>query len=456
MTTREKVKNLEEKYDVENLSVSAFGKEFQIYPWLKGRLFHKMIIGVETKQERNFELYWKQIASIFYGLLNIFGKYKIWIFSTSMERREIDGKYTDKLFDFIGNETGHKSLLIETRLVNYYPRNKVASKYVLSRSFFLLFEEIYGRIFLRNVRVNHPDLLHAINQQVEGGIAHQELIRKYLAQYKLMKFWLKILPNPEIVFMSVAYTHFGAIRAFKERGIEVVEMQHGVITDNHHAYNYFKKFDSDQFPDKILTIGKREVDVFSGDNLFPVKEVIPVGSYIIDETVSEPITNKRGKFSVLFTLQDGVMASKFLPFIIELHQQIEDVEFIIQPRHISKEEYIQTFPELRKIRFSNKSFYQAVREVNIHSTVYSTTAIEALSLGIPNILVDIDGKSSEQLNGALGKNKFTIFVKTKDQFLEAMKILKETDPKKVIESNEHNIVKGFKRNIQSFLTTELK
>ncbi|MEY4604213.1 MAG: hypothetical protein RIT43_1505, partial [Bacteroidota bacterium] len=212
MTTRERIIDLESRLAVEDLTVRKFGKQFQVYPWLKGRLFHKIITGKETNQARNVRLYFTQLGSLFYGLKNIFGRYDIWAFSNSLERRLIDGKYTDKLFDYIGNNSGKRMLLIETRIVHFYPLKNVASRHVVSRSLLLLFEELYAKLFLRKVHVNNPSLLNEILASVDGGVDHALLIRKYIAQYRVMSLVLKLFPNPRLVLLSVGYTHFGYIR----------------------------------------------------------------------------------------------------------------------------------------------------------------------------------------------------------------------------------------------------
>jgi len=129
-------------------------------------------------QSRNVGLYIKQVTSIFYGLHNLFGRYSIWAFTNSTERRLIEGKYHDKLVDWIGNDGGYKTLVVEQRLFQYVPYRKVASKNVMSRSFFLVFEEIYGRLFLRNVKVENVALMNEILEEVSGGINHQQILRK--------------------------------------------------------------------------------------------------------------------------------------------------------------------------------------------------------------------------------------------------------------------------------------
>lgn len=453
MTTREKVDELESNLKVEELKVDAFGQTFQIYPWLKGRLFHKMITGHETMQKRDLKLYLKQIASVFYGIPNLFRKYDIWAFTSSLERREIEGKYYDKLFDHIGNDTGHKMLLIETRVFTYLPYRKIASRHAISRSLFMLFEELYVRVFLRRVKVNDMELLNAINLKVEGGVDHSTIVRKYLAQYRLMKFWLKILPNPKVVFISVGYTCFGYIKAFKEKGIKVVEVQHGVITGNHHAYCYNKSFNGDQFPDYLLTVGKKELQVFGDQNRFPIQKVIPVGSFIIDHYAQKILDRPKRKVPlVLFTLQDGIMGYKLIEFILKLRKEFgKELDILVQPRRNAKEFYLKGHPGLENVTFSHQDFYSTLVTADLHCTVYSTTAIESLSLGVPNILVNIDGQSLEQLGSVLGQNEYTEVVDSPEEFITAFIKLKDSDPEFVKKSNEENIMTHYKQNIAQFL-----
>lgn len=452
MTTREKVEHIEKKYDVGSLRVKRFGKSFQVYPWLKGRLFHKLITGNETLQKRDIKLYWKQFTSIFYGLHNIFRKYDAWAFTSSMERREVDGVYHDKIVDHLGSQTGLKTLVIELRLFQYIPYRKIASRYAMSKSFFMLFEELYGRLFLRKIEVENEAMMHELLKEVSGGVNHKQILRKYLAQYKMMKFWLRLLHRPKVVFVAVSYTNFGYIRAFREAGIKVVEVQHGVISKNHHAYFYDAEMNPEQFPEYLITVGEKELSVFDEENKFPVSEVVAVGSWIIDHYRQKAKEVKNDPPVILFALQDGVMSEKLLPFILELENRLEGTfKLKVQPRRTQKETYVKSFPALEDIEFSEDSFYAAVIQSDVHCTVYSTTAIEALSLGIPNILINIDNQSEEQLGTILGENPFTFIVDTVDEFIAVLPKVINTDREFVSESNAYNIRKGYEQNVQVFV-----
>jgi len=268
-----------------------------------------------------------------------------------------------------------------------------------------------------------------------------------------MKFWLRILPRPKVVFSSVSYTNFGYIRAFRELGIKVVEVQHGIISKNHHAYFYAKEMDPIQFPEYLVTVGEKEVAVFKEENSFPVNEIVPVGSWIIDHYRTQKRAKKRELTKILFTLQDGVMSAGLIQFILELSPKVSGkFEIQVQPRRTTKQEYLIDFPELESIRFSQQDFYSEVINCDIHATVYSTTAIEALSLGIPNILVNIDNQSIEQLDAFIGGNEFTFVVETVETFLEAIPKLLQANRDEIEKSNEDNIKQGYKSNIKSLLS----
>lgn len=451
MTTHDKVYDIETGINVKRIKVRKFGKEFEVYPWLKGRVFHKMITGHETFQKRTVGLYLKQIMSLFYGCWNLFGKYDLWVFTTSMERRLVDGKFVDKLFDYIGNELGYKTLIFELRVYKYFPYRKIASKKAISRSVIMLFETVYSRFFLRNIEIEGKEDLQELLNTVEGGVEYPWLIRKYLAQYRVMKALLKFLPNPKLVLLSVSYTNFGYIRAFKEAGIKVVEMQHGVITKNHHAYNYAVQFDPVQFPDILWTSGELQCHVFDDDNRFPITEVVPVGSYIVDHYKHSHSHKKvNDKRKVLFAMQEGEVGLKLVDFILQLSEQFnKELEIIIQPRRMEPQEYIQKWPELVNVKFSTSNFYLAVGHVDIHSTIYSTTAIEALSLGVPNIMVNIENQSVEQLGNVIGNNPYTQIVETPEEFMEALRKFNDVNSAEVARSNAYNIQPDFKKNIKN-------
>ena len=281
MKVSQLIEEIESNPELAKLTVHFKGKNFQIYTWLKGRYFHKFVVGEESLATKNTRLLLQQIASFFYGFWNLFKRYDAWGFSNVQERVLVDGLYYDKLFDGFTDLKNHKILLFELQLFAKFPRRKLVSPYVVSKAFFMLQEEVYARLFLRRIKIENEALIHFLEEKTDVQIDANAVVKKYLAQYAIMRFWLKILKNPKLVFTTVAYTNFGYIYAFHERNIPVVELQHGVISSGHQAYSYAQSFEAVAFPDAVGTWGKNESDFLLNETLFPTKKVSALSRYVM-------------------------------------------------------------------------------------------------------------------------------------------------------------------------------
>ena len=451
MKINDLVADIEENLEVENLKIQKFGKSFQIYPWLKGRLFHKYIMGTDVLMQKSKSVLFSQIISLSYGWWNLFRKYKTWVFTNSSERTLIEGKYHDKLFDFIGNNSINKTLLIELRLFIKYPKKQVASKYVISKSIFILLEEIYARFLIGKIKIENEVLILELEKRLNCTVSVKEITKKYLSQYRMMQFWLKILPNPKVVYLTVSYSNFGYIRAFKEKGIRVIEMQHGLIGIGHYAYYYKKNFDAIQFPDEIGVFGNRELAFFENETAFPLNKVTALGRFILDYYKEKSKLNEVIS-TICVSLQDGDLGEKLIRFLIDANSELErKYLFIIQPRRTSKSHYLNLFNFPDNFIFSSKSIYETIANSDLHITIFSTTAIEALSIGKPNILVNIDGKSKEFLGEMLSDNEFTTFVDTQKEFCIALDNIKVSSKETIVLSNNINVKSDYKKNVISLM-----
>ena len=126
-------------------------------------------------------------------------------------------------------------------------------------------------------------------------------------------------------------------------------------------------------------------------------------------------------------------------------------DFIIKTRRTTPQDYIECYPELKTFTFTDLSFYEVIAECDIHMTVYSTTAIEALSLGKPNILVNIDNLSVEHFGTVLGNNPFTSIVNSPEELIDVILNLNRVEPSVVKESNAYNVKLNYKKNVNDFL-----
>ena len=125
--------------------------------------------------------------------------------------------------------------------------------------------------------------------------------------------------------------------------------------------------------------------------------------------------------------------------------------FIIQPRRTSENHYRSLFEFPDNFSFSSQSIYETIANTDLHITIFSTTAIEALSIGKPNILVNIEGKSKEFLGEMLLENEFTNFVDTKEEFCDILDNLKVNSKDSIALSNNLNVKSDYKKNVNTLI-----
>ena len=450
----ELVKHIESAYDVKNITVRKFNKTFEVYPWIKAKLFHKLILGKESLASKSTKSLLSQFKSLFYGTWNLFiRKYEVWAFTTSVERIKIEGKYKDKLFDSISGLTKGRVLVIEFQFFKKYSLRKVASRYVSSKALFLLSEEIYSRLILKRVKIENLDLIRAIETDINCSVNIEAILKKNIAQYRMMKFWLKVLPKPKYVFLTVAYNHYGYIRAFKECGIPVVEFQHGVISENHQAYNYKVALNPIQFPDIISVFGQNEYTYLKNHSNIPVQKVSIIGRSVIDYYYERAVDNEELK-TLCVALQDGPIGKKTIAFLLKFNAMSEGkYRIILVPRRTTEENYKSEFQFPINFNFTNANVYETISICDSNITAYSTVAVEALSLGKRSYLINIDNKAKEVFNSSLGMNPYVHFVDKPEELIALLrKHSKNTKKREISLSNDLNIKSNYKKNCIEMLT----
>lgn len=441
-----------EALPVEEITVRKFGRKFQVYPWIKSRIFHKVIMGNEVLQEKTSSVLKDQLRSLFYGFFSFFRKYDAWAFTTSSERVLLDGKYMDKVMDPLTIAKPIRLLVVELQLFKKYKRSEVASKKVVSRAWIIFLEEIYMRLFLRKITVEGREVLSEIEEELGNKVEVNSIIRKYLAQYRVMKFLLWLLPKPKVVFLTVSYANFGYIKAWKEAGIRVVEMQHGLIGDGHYGYVYHKIIDAEQFPDEILVFGEQDQEFFATQTVIPIKRAIPVGRYILDHYKRNAAANSIPVKTILVSLQDSEWSTALLNFILEI-DRVEPGKYnwVIQPRRTPEAVYREQYDFPSNFVFSHASVYEAIGKTDAHLTIFSTTAIESLSIGKPTFLYDFEGAATTYLGQFLASNPNAYFCATVEAFIQTCSTIKMVGQEEIAQSNSSNISSGYLTRISDYL-----
>lgn len=334
--------------------------------------------------------------SIFYGFTNWFNRYDTIIFSDSSQRKKINGKYYDKLMDAWADELPGKTLFVEMPNLNHIEINKVYSKHIVSR--ILLVSIINSLSLIRKKSVIKP--ISRIEYEFNIGIIHPKWINDLFSGIIVHKLLFRLL-KPKRVFVSNYYWNIDVVLAAHDLGIIVAEPQHGVIGNNHFAFNTNHKFESVYFPDFMFLFGEDDEAIIKRNG--NVKHAISVGHFFLDyvnnkmkpdKNWSEKLKKYNKRIIVSLQLENGL---EVLEFIKKVAIKLENYCFVIAVRQNFQKNLINNFTD--NVYFpGNLDCYQIAKLCDIHTSVYSTCVLETIALGLPNILIKIDERASIYYN----------------------------------------------------------
>ena len=397
------------------------------------------------------------IKQAFYGFKNWFRGYDYIIFSDTSERKFIDETWFDIKSDYIAKLLGKTdTLIIESPFPNHKTINSVFSKKIVSRRlldiFSLLLEKMNRKIYTNKV-------LDKINDFIEIDFNYSAVIDRFDARYKVYKFWFEIV-KPKMIFLNCYYDKQYIVKVAKELNIQVVDIQHGLIGESHSAYYSDIKLNNDYLPNSLFVFGKQDKKNISQGGIFDRNDICEVGNFYLeylrnnftqDEKLSQII--QKYKLSIGVSLQ-WTVEDKMINFINSVAKKQKDTLFIFIPREY-KDDYKKLDLENNVMFYPKLDCYQIIMHCHYHCTVYSTCAIEAPSLGIPNILVNLDCLTSKYMNNMFNNNTACI-VNTEDEFMDFIKKDYQLDKIKIIKLNESFFVSNYEENIAKALNLILK
>jgi len=237
--------------------------------------------------------------------------------------------------------------------------------------------------------------------------------------------------TPKYVFVVVAYENQAMIAAAKNNGIEVIELQHGTISNYHLGYNYPNPNDKDleYFPDKILSFGEYWKTIAN----YPIdyENIISLGFPYLDENIESYIGSGKNKNQILFISQ-GVIGKYLSDFAYSLAKQLEnskekgkyEIIYKLHPGEYSNWE--NTYKNLKKVNElpnftvidnSKISLYKLFSKSEYQVGVFSTAIYEGLLFNCKTFLVDLPGV--EYMDSLIDKN-YVKKVNDIDEFIDSI------------------------------------
>ncbi|PID94164.1 MAG: hypothetical protein CSA95_04520 [Bacteroidetes bacterium] len=441
---------IEKRYQVEQIRANGL----PLWPFMRNHIGSYLTFQRGIEAEITTGVTFQLIKNLGFGFWNLFKPARSVFMSSKDQRKFINGVYVDRMNYYIDALGEDRHIFIEQPSLDHFPYRKTKGKNNVSKTWFNLIERIYA-LFI-SVEITGEEILQQLLSDYDIPLNYRQKAKKFIAQYRVSQFFFK-RKKSAYFFCTTAYMNTPRIKAAKELQIEVVEFQHGIINENHYGYNLCKTIDPQCYPDYLLTFGEKEREVFPESNHYVAQErVLPIGSFYIDHLLENPtekhplIQQLRKQYTLIiaFSCQDA-METLWVPFLKSVAENDPRNAYILMPRHKTMKAYAPYHFPSNVYGIPDLNTYQIIQQANIHSTINSTTAIEALALGTPNILLNINNLSvryTEKMH-----LKFTHYAATPEAFLHHLKHFTQPERAEVIQSNKQNIVPSFTKRIPGII-----
>lgn len=208
--------------------------------------------------------------------------------------------------------------------------------------------------------------------------------------------------KPKVVITESYYNKVWAVAAAKSFGIPVIELQHGIVYDGHMAYTFDREpamahRDRLPLPDKFFSFGQHFSDVLVQRGFWSHSDVPAVGFPRMEHhqvTFKYRLREPGEKLKVLVSSQ-WIMTSKLVAFLKDALGRLScDVVVSVKPHPYELDTTGYQQIDGLDLIASSEEFYDVVQQHHVHCSVFSTTLLESIGLGVPTIILGLPGSEN--------------------------------------------------------------
>ncbi len=397
----------------------------------------------------------KEIRNVFYGFSAWFKKYKYVVFSNNERRLLKDGTFFDVRVDYLIQLLGEdETLLVETPVNGHKDKKLLPVKNIVSRRLIDVLTIFFEKLWKKN---NNIQLLNKIHKECKISFDYSRQINRFKVQYRIYLLWFKLI-RPKAIFLVCYYDKQYLIKAAHELGIQVIEIQHGIISKNHFAYFSVLKLNQVYLPDYLLSFDTNLKNENSPEFLFDKEKVFPVGSFYLEYLKTNFKEDKNLKKIIEnYNLVIGVslqwtVENELIEFLSRVARRVQNILFILIPRKWEPQKYKKIRLPSNIIFYPKLDCYQIILHCNYHCTVYSTCALEAPLLGVPNILINLNGLTERYLSYLFQKKHESCYiVKNEEEFVNLLQYDEQFANKQEYFMGQGVYMNSYKKNLDDAL-----
>ena len=343
----------------------------------------------------------------------------IWGFSSGESRKDYQDTYydiyLDPLYDILGDRLAVLEWPETSGIRRKYNKPVYSHTYLpmhiplWTKTFWQLL--IYQLRHRRTFRIQSEDTLKQVITYVSttASINEQHLtndLYDFITIFTYIKGYLSTFLEhqpPQAVLIRCGYGRFpqALAQACRQHHIPSIELQHGLITAYLPAYRRTTPTTNhDCIPEYLCAQGEAYANLVKTGNLFPPTHIKATGYPYLEKSLTQP-TNKNilTKYSPypqnLLVTSQWIVATEMQNFFLQvatiLKEQHTDIGILFKPHPYDKNDYSHC--QANDHFFLVKKYddiFKLLPLVDLHSTVYSTSGLEAMAFGKPNIFIDIN------------------------------------------------------------------
>ena len=265
-----------------------------------------------------------------------------------------------------------------------------------------------GQIFPLNddLRELYLDL-----QRVFNRISQEKISGEFLRYFESALFvffesyrkwhWILSHAKPSRIFFICHYHNEGLIAVCKDLGIEIIELQHGLISrkDIYYAYpmRFSEYYSRAMFPDKLWVFGKYWKNLFSGYTEEGCAQIVVVGDYRFEQL--QATSGQKEKAFVLCSQKN--LHEPYIKYIQFLKKEVlplhPEWRLIVKLHPLEREvaRYEQEAGERVEVLPLTAPLVDALNRSLFQVSIYSTTFFDALAFTLVNYALNDTGYSSD-------------------------------------------------------------
>jgi hypothetical protein len=208
--------------------------------------------------------------------------------------------------------------------------------------------------------------------------------------------------RPKVVVTDCHYDKMWAIAAARRLKIPVVELQHGIVYDGHMAYTYDPRSaspyrDRIPLPDKYLAFGPYFSELLMERGFWTASQVQDVGFPRMDyhQSKFEYTVPKTGEDLRVLISSQWIMTKKLCEFLEAAVRRLpKNIVLNVKPHPLEQDTGAYRQINGLGVLDGGEEFYELLERHHVHCSVFSTTLLESVGLGVPTIILGLPGSEN--------------------------------------------------------------